>query len=281
MLLYVLAAAANNYTDALTELAKHFFDWLVAPPDVTAPLAGAIKTWIRTQRDDHDALYKAVLPELAADDEAVVNFVTDDIIVGEETYSPGEYCSRIAGILAGTPLRQSATYAILPEVSDIKRLAKDAMDTAVDAGKLLLFHDGVKVKVGRAVTSLTTTTSKSAQLKKIKIAEALDLIKNDLRILMQDNYIGKFANSYDNKCLLITAILDYFKELEREGILQTGSAVAVDVDEQRTYLRNRGDDVSSLTDKQVKEANTDEKVFLMANIRILDAIEDIALPISF
>ena len=281
VLLYVLPASAEDYNDALAELAKYTWDWLCCPPDIDATLAAAVKTWIVAQRTDQDALYKAVLPALVADHEAIVNFITDGITVGLDEFDEGEYCSRIAGLLAGTPLRQSATYAVLPEVSDVTRLTKADMDTAVDAGKLLLFHDGVKVKTGRAVTSLTTLGTKSAQLKKIKIVEALDLIKNDLRVLMQDSYIGKYANSYDNKCVLITAIQDYFKGLEREGILQAWSTVAIDIDAQRAYLVAAGVDVSTLTDKEIKEANTDDKVFLAASIRILDAIEDIALPIQF
>jgi hypothetical protein len=281
VLLYVLPAAAENYDAALAELATRSWDWLVAPPDVSAALAAALKTWITTQRTSQDALYKAVLPATAADDEAIVNFITDGIKVGATTYDEAQYCSRIAGLLAGTPLSQSATYAVLSEVSDVTRMSKGEMDTAVDGGSFLLFHDGVKVKTGRAVTSLTTTTDKSVQLKKIKIVEAMDLIKYDLRILLQDNYIGKYANSYDNKCVLITAILDYFKTLERDGILPAGSTVEIDVDAQRAYLVTLGVDVSALTDKQIKEYDTNDKVFLTATIRILDAIEDIALPIQF
>ena len=72
-----------------------------------------------------------------------------------------------------------------------------------NAGKFVLLFDGTKVKTGRGVTSLTTTTSKPALLKKIKIVETLDLIKRDLRLLVEDEYIGKYANSYDNKCVLV------------------------------------------------------------------------------
>ena len=281
VLLYVLDDEETDYDDALAELAKHSFDWLVAPPDVDPTLAAAVKTWILAQRTNAQAVCKAVLPNLAADDESIVNFTTAGITVGSDTYDAGEYCSRIAGILAGTPLTQSATYAVTEEVNDITRLTKAEMDTAVDAGKLLLFHDGLKVKIGRAVTSLTTLGTKSAQLKKIKIVMAMDLIRNDLRLLIQDNYIGKRANTYDNKGVLITAILDYFKQLERDGILQPGSTVGIDIDAQRAYLVERGDDVASMTDKQIREANTDDKVFLTATIKILDAIEDVTLPIAF
>ena len=279
---YILDDEAEAYTDALTTLATKSFDWLVAAPNVDATLAGAVKTWIVGQRSDNDAIYKAVLPNLTADDEAIVNFTGTGIKVGSTTYSTAEYCSRIAGILAGTPLRQSVTYTALSEVNDITRLSKTEQETAVAAGKMILIHDGRKVKIGAGITSLTTVTSKSEQLQKIKIVEALDLIKNDLRILYEDSYIGKVNNNYDGKCLLVTATLDYLRGLESEGILKEGaSTVAIDVDAQRNYLRTHGVDVSNMTEQEIKEADTDSSAFLTASIVPLDAIESITLPIEF
>lgn len=273
---------AGTIADALTELALYEFDWLAGPPDLGAEDAAAVKTWIRTQRDDYDKIYKAVLPNLVADDEAIVDFTAADIAVGSSEYTTAGYCARIAGLIAGTPLSQSVTYAVLDEVSDIERLSKAALDAAVEAGKLVLVHDSTKVKVGRGVTSLTTTTDKSKLLKKIKLVETLDLIQSDLRVLTQDTYIGKLANSYDNKVVLMSAYMAYLKELEADGVLQAGkSSVEIDLDAQRQYLKDRGDNVVGMTDTQIKTADTDEHVFIKGSIRMLDAIEDVSLDIDF
>lgn len=278
---YVMAAA-ESISDALAALAAYEFDWLAGPPDLDAAGAGTIKTWITTQRADYDKIYKAVLPDTAADSAAIVNFIGDSIAISGDVLTTAEYCSRIAGLIAGTPLTQSVTFAPLSDASDVERLTKAELDAAVEAGKLVLLHDGVKVKVGRGVTSLTTTTSTSALLKKIKMAETLDLIKHDLRILTQDTYIGRLANSYDNKIVLLGAYMTYLKELEAEGVLQRGtSKIEIDVDAQRDYLRNRGDSVTGMTDAQIKTANTDSHVFVKGSIRMLDAIEDVDLDINF
>ena len=69
------------------------------------------------------------------------------------------------------------------------------MDEAIDGGEFILYHDGEKVKVGRGVNSLQTTTAdRGEQCKKIKIVEAMDLMKRDITTTMQDSYIGKYAN---------------------------------------------------------------------------------------
>lgn len=97
---------------------------------------------------------KVILPNVAADDEGVINFVSSGIKVGEGTFTAAQYAGRIAGVLAGTPAYCSATYAALPEVTGVDTLADP--DSAVDAGKLFLIDDGRQVKLSRAVTSKTT-----------------------------------------------------------------------------------------------------------------------------
>lgn len=277
---YVLEDSATDLSAALAFFETQTFDYLVGPPDCSSEQASEIATWIKNQRAN-DFTPKAVLPNINADSEAIINFTTSGIKVGKDEYTTAGYCARIAGLIAGTPMAISCTYAPLPEVTDVTRLTKEQMDAAIDNGEFIIFHDGEKVKVGRGVNSLITTTQDKGEIfKKIKIVEAIDMIKNDIKITAQDNYIGKYANSYDNKCLLITAIRGYFEQLELEGILQAGSSyVGIDLAAQEAYLKSIGIDTSEMTEQEIKEANTGDKVFLAASIKILDAIEDINLEI--
>jgi len=78
--------------------------------------------------------FKAVLPNVAADYEGVINFSTDKVTVQGKVYSTSEYCTRIAGILAGLSLSRSATYLVLNEVEAIEESENpdDAMDLVKD-----------------------------------------------------------------------------------------------------------------------------------------------------
>lgn len=281
VIVYVMPAAATDLNEALDYLAGQTFDYLAGPPDITISECSDIATWIKAQRET-GATPKAVLPTTAADSEAIINFATDDIKVGNEQFSAAEYCSRIAGLIAGTPMTISCTYAPLPEVTDVERLTKEEMDEAIDRGEFIIFYDGEKVKVGRGVNSLQTTTQEKGEaFKKIKIVEAIDMIKADIRKTIEDNYIGKYANSYDNKCLLVSAILGYFKGLEAEGILETStSSVEIDVDAQEKYLQSKGVNTENMTEDEIKKYPTDDKVFVRARIKILDAIEDVELSVA-
>lgn len=274
-----LPTAAANYTDALNELETRKFDYLAVPGIVTAD-AQTVASWVKDLRDNKDIKIKAVLPNTASDHEGIINFATENIAVGAKTYSASEYTARIAGLLAGTPLSISATFWPLSEVTDVPRLTKTDFDTAIAAGKFVLYHDGEKVKVARSVNSLVTTTSdKGEDFKKIKIVDIMDMRHNDIKNTVEDSYIGKYPNSYDNKLLLVSAIKAYDEGITADGLLdpEFDNNTGIDVDAQRVYLNSIGTDTAQMTDQQVKEANTHDKVFLCSNIKILDAIEDFNL----
>ncbi|MCX7710062.1 MAG: phage tail sheath subtilisin-like domain-containing protein [Clostridia bacterium] len=274
-----LPAAAANYNSALNELETRKFDYL-AIPGITAADAATIANWVKTQRDTKDIKVKAVLPDTGADHEGIINFTTTNIEVGGKTYTASEYCARIAGLLAGTPLNISATFWPLPEVVNVPRMTRDDYDAAIAAGKFVLYHDGEKVKVARAVNSLVTTTAdKGEDFKKIKIVDIMDLRHDDIKNTIEDSYIGKYPNSYDNKLLLVSAIKAFDEGLEKDGLLDPAfnNNTGIDVVTQKTYLEGLGVSTSGMNEQQIKEANTHDKVFLLSNIKILDAIEDFKL----
>ena len=227
---------------------------------------------------------KVVLPNVTtADTEKVINFTTTNIKTTLGDYTTSEYTSRIAGLLAGTPMTISATFAPLKEVIGFDQLTKEQMDEAISKGQLILYHDGEKAKIARGVNSFTTTTQdKGESFKKIKIVDAMHMIEDDIKTTCEDSYIGKYSNSYDNKCVLVTAIQAYLDQLVLEGILDADfkNVVEIDVEQQRTYLRSVGVDVSNMKELDIKKANTRDKVFLRSQIKILDAIEDIVLNVD-
>jgi len=276
---YFIEDDSVDYTDALNYFKTVTWDYLVVPTVATDEQTTAIVNYIKSERAA-DHLVKAVLPNTAADSEAIINYTTAAAIVNDVTYTAEEYCSRIAGIIAGTPVEMSATYATLPELTDCSRLTKAEMDTAVNAGKFFLWWDGEKVKTSRAVNSLTTlTSSKNTQFQKIKIVSAVDIISFDIKKMIQDTYIGKVSNNYDNKQILMTAIGSYFDELLIDGVVSRYN-IAIDINANRAYLNAHGVDTSEMTEDEIKMADTGSNVFLVATLRILDVIEDVTLKIT-
>lgn len=278
---YTTDAEDANLTQALAYMATQDFDYLVGPADCSSSEAAAIATWVDSQRTNNGAKYKAVLPNQASDKYPIINFTASGMTDGTEEYTTAEYCSRIAGLLAGTPMKIAATYAPLPELTDVARLTKEELDAAVNAGELALKWDGRQVKVDRAVNSFVTTSQGMLDsFKKIKIVEIMDLIRTDITATAEDSYIGKYANTYDNKLLLVTAIRGYFMGLEQDQLVQPGYTVDIDVSAQEQYLVARGVDTSEMTEQEIREADTGSHVFLLIRCKILDAIEDIEIQVE-
>ncbi|MDE6588952.1 MAG: phage tail sheath subtilisin-like domain-containing protein [Oscillospiraceae bacterium] len=280
VIVYVMGAD-GSLADALDYMAAQVFDYICGPADCTKEEAADIASWVKSQRLNNGAKFKAVLPNHPADNYAIVNFAGSAMTDGTTVWSTAEYCSRIAGLLAGTPMKISATYAPLPELSDCARLTKEASDEAVGSGELALKWDGRKVKLNRAVTSLVTTSEGMLDsFKKIKIVEIMDLIRTDITATAEDEYVGKYANSYDNKMLLVTAIRGYLMGLEQGGLVQPGYTVDIDVDAIEQYLVSRGTNTDEMTTRELREADTGSHVFILVRCKILDAIEDILINVE-
>ena len=264
---------------ALKWLATQKFDYLAGPVDLSEAEAAVLKEWVIRQREDNRAIYKAVLPGCAADNEGVVNFTTSGIQVAGDIFDAAAYCGRIAGLIAGTPMTQSVTYSVLAEVEDVDRLGAAGEDAAVGRGELILTHDGEKVKLGRGVNSLTSLGERPGVWQKIKIVEVLDMIQQDLRLAIQDNYMGKFQNSYDNKLLLITAVKLYLQALAKDQLIERDFTCDIDLDEQDRWLQSQGVATADMTERQIREANTKTHVFLDLDLTPIDAIEDVHVKI--
>lgn len=274
-----LDVSASNYNDALTRLSSKRWNYLSIPGISDADVS-AVSTWLISQRTNDKTTFKAVLPNSESNHEGIVNFTTDGIVVGETTYSTSQYTTRIAGILAGLPLTRSSTYFELNEVDSITE--SETPDSDIDEGQLILISDGEKVKIGRGVNSLTTTTTdKGEDFKKIKIIEGHDLVLEDITRTFNDNYVGKVNNSYDNQVLFITAINAYTRGLEGD-VLDAASVntIGVDVESQRLAWESQGMDMSELNDQQVKEKAFGSKVFIAGKLKFLDAVEDLNFNIS-
>ena len=264
--------------EALERLKNKKWSYL-AVPGIADEELDTVVNFIKEQRSTYHKSFKAILPNVAADNEGIINFATDNIKVGSKTYKTAEFSMRLGGLLAGLPLNRSATYYTLPEVESIQE--SETPDTDVDNGKLILINDGTKIKIARGVNSLTTTTeTKGDDFKKIKIVEAVDMIRDDTRTTFEDDFVGKVENSYDNKIIFIAAINKYFTDLASSGVLysQFENKAEIDIESTRAWLSQKKD-VSAWDDEAIKTANTDTYVFVKANIQIQDAIEDLDFKI--
>lgn len=278
--LYVLGSE-GEISEALTYFEGVEFNLMCMPSAETSDVT-AIKAFIKKMNDVVKYKCDAILANEEADSEAIINYTAKNIVVGGESVTTANHTARMAGLIEGTPLHQSITFATLSDVDAIENLTKEQADTRIDNGELILVREMGKVRVARGVNSLTTLTdTKGNAFQKIKLRKTLNLIHNDLRRVIVEKYIGKVPNNYDNKCILITEIKNYLEELENEQLIEKVSYVGIDLEAHKKWLKdNTNLDVNSMTEQEIKEANTQSNVFLAISLKTLDAMEDIVINVE-
>ena len=177
---------------------------------------------------------------------------------------------------------RSATYFKLTEVESVK--VYEDLNDRIDKGELHLFdeEDGEGVKIARACNSLQTfTTDKGEEFRKIKIMEGVDMVTDDIRDTFKKYYIGKYINDYDHKMLFIGAILVYFGQLAGNVLdSRAGNTVDIDFQFQKDYAIIKGEDVSQMTNMQIREYNTGSQIGLSGKVKFVDAMEDLKITFT-
>lgn len=278
----VRVGSSGTLADATAILETQTYHWVCTPESsFQSGLAAYIKGLNTDSRTRH---VKCVVTGVTgADDMHVVNVANTNVTEAgaSSTTAMAAYLPRIGGLLAACPLDGSVTYAALTDLDAVAAVADPG--ASIDAGNLVLIKEDDTVFVGRGVNTLTTIGSgQTADLKKIAVVEAVDLIREDVILTFKGSYQGKVRNSPDNQALFVSDILEYFKRLEEEQILnpdETNDAW-IDVPAMRQAWSAAGVDVSGLSDEQIRAKPYSSYVYVAAQIRVLDAMEDLIMVIA-
>jgi hypothetical protein len=221
------------YTEAREAFEARPFNVFVFDGEVSDTELTDTRAWVQQNRDEGKHFMLVVGGNATDDadptlgnqrsttlsDEYVVNLISGVEINGT-AYSSAEFAPYIAGLIAGTPINQAITYVPVPVDDVTKRLRNSEIDTALEAGSLVLVNDGEKVKVEQGIT-----TSKD-KIRKIRARQA---ITTDISKMAQDYYIGRLDNKPAGQATLISAIKAYLETLENQNVLMLeGNPVRLD-----------------------------------------------------
>lgn len=244
------------------------FNVFVYPGEVDAGEQDATVAWVDRNRKEGKH-FSAVFGGTAAEDQDptvgnarsirladdyVVNLITGVVLGDGSQLTSAEYASVIAGLIAGTGINKSITYAALPVADVTKRLRNNEINAALTSGSLVLVHDGRNVKVEQGVTTKSDETARG----KIRIMRARQAVATDIPATAKDRYIGKIDNNPAGQATLISAIKAYLETLELNNVLMNPQ---VSLDPQR---ESKGDCVF-LTVSYV-EVDSMERIFLTINV---------------
>ncbi len=256
----------------------------IAMADASEAETTDLATYVKSAVKNEKKRYKLLAYNNQADSMHVVNYTNTEV---EFTDSRGiqtgdKAIPYLLGMLAGMPLTMSA---IAKKLTKFKKVTEPAdVDAAIENGELVLINDA-GVKVGRGVNSLTTISEGIIESQKfIQVVEILDLMFVDIYDTWNENYKGKYQNSADNQALFISALTSYFKVLAIENLLDRNfdNKAYVDIEKQReANVSKYGSEVVNAWSEEEAKAHTYmSDVFLAAQVKVLQAMEDLMLEIT-
>jgi len=226
VLVYTMPAAPEvaDYIAAREAFEARQFNVFVYDGEIAESEQSATLTWLSRNRNEKKHFFFVTGGDAEDDqtsatgdarsvllsDDYVVNLISGTV-VGDTEYSSGQYAAYVAGLVAGTPINKSITYTQV-RVNDVtKRLRNSEIEASLEAGSLVLVHDGEKVKVEQG---LTTSGDK---IRKVSGRQA---IATDIEKTARDNYIGKIDNNASGQATLVSAIKLYLETLANENVLE-------------------------------------------------------------
>ena len=276
-----------DYDKAIEWVEYSMCDIVAFPNVATDNKVAEVKEGIIAMRNRHKRVF-AVLPECAGDNEGIIGWYGKVYNDDGREIPKEDYCCRIAGAIAGTGLTSSICYMTLSDVANCERLSDAEMDAAVAAGKLIPMWDGEKVKIVNDVTTFQTITeTKNNSYKVIKLVRDLDMVYSDIYILVRDTYTGKYVNSYDNQCVLLSAINNYLSKCVSDQIFSF-AYIEFNIKAKREWVKEAIEQYpdkfidrdgnkykyEDMTDDDIKRCWSSDKLFYLGHLGLLDTMKE-------
>lgn len=260
--------ASAQYIKLRDEFEARAFNVFVYPTEVAPLEQDATVTWTDRNREEGKH-FMFVMGGTAEEDQDptvgnarsvrcksdyVVNLINGGLdSEGNELHS-GVYAAYIAGLIAGTAINRSITYAELPLADVNKHLKNSEIVEALSSGSLVLVNDGKKIKIEQGVVTNSDATKRG----KIRIMRARQAVATDIPTTARDRYIGKIDNNPAGQAALISAIKAYLETLELNNVIMSPAVV---LDPKRPSV---GDCVFLAV--SYVEVDSMERIFLTVNV---------------
>lgn len=274
----------GTVSDAINTVKTLKLDWIGSPSTVAA-VQNDIASFVK-ESEANGKTYKAVVfnPTAMPDSKHVVRIANTKVVFADERGEKDSYAMipSMLGVLAGLKLNRSATYLTMNNLKSVLEVSN--IDDEISKGGLVLFNDEGEVKISTAVNSLTTVDANNTlMMTKIENIETMDMIYSDIVRTFKDGYVGKSKNSTDRQYLFIGAVNSYFKSLAMDELLDPNypNKAFIDVVSQRIALKAlKGDVVDTWSDELVINTPVGTKVFVSADIKLLESTENLTFAVK-
>ncbi|MDO5548311.1 MAG: phage tail sheath C-terminal domain-containing protein [Eubacteriales bacterium] len=265
----------------------------VTVADGTAEDYAALIAFAKTAQEEDIGWHVLTYGEGGADCKHVENLsskIVGNVVWSDEergTTGGVELLPRLAGILSACNVVRSATYYVLDDLIDIIAATPAEGETAadiedeIDSGNLCLFNDHGTIRIARGVNTLQTLndTDNTDDMRFIDVVETIDLLRDDIRSLFLNQYVGQVKNSADNQALFVGELITLMQDYASAEILDSDydNTAAVDADAMRAYWEAAGTDTSEMSDDDIKKKIVGREVYVRMTFKPLRAMEGVTV----
>ena len=237
----------------------------------------SLATWVKA-RALEGKTYKVLCYKLTAPNSEYVHNFTNPYVTfkdGRGRVTGDNYIPSLLAILCVCNVTRGVTYYVCKNLSEVDGVAD--VKIALNNGELVLINDFDKVRVGTGINSLVTIDPLKGQfddMKYIEIMEATDMIKDDIRDIYKNDYVGSHKNNLDNQMIFISAVNTYFGDLAESEILDNNydNLGFISIAKQRKAWESTNPEAKLWDDTKVKNMSYKRSTFLGADIKVLGSM---------
>lgn len=207
------------YQKYLDKIESYTFNIMgVATTETT--IKNLIVAFTKRMRDEVGAKFQAVLHDIAADYEGVINVIND--VTADDNFDKSSIVYFMTGIEANCAINKTCLNKIYTGEFEVNTdYTQSQLEDAIQAGKLVLHNVNNEVRILEDVNSLVTTSETKGDIfKNNQTIRVADQIANDIAVLFNTKYLGNVPNNESGRISLWTDIVKHHTQLQDIGAIE-------------------------------------------------------------
>lgn len=190
----------------------------VATTDNT--IKNLIVAFVKRMRDEVGAKFQAVLHDIAADYEGVINVIND--VKTDNNFDKSSIVYFMAGIEANCAINKTCLNKVYNGEFEVDTdYTQSQLEDAIKNGKLILHNVNNEVRILEDINSLVTTSDNKGEIfKNNQTIRVADQIANDIAVLFNTKYLGNVPNNESGRISLWTDIVKHHTQLQEIGAIE-------------------------------------------------------------
>ena len=197
------------------------FTYNIMAVDTTdSTIKNLIVAFTRRMRDEVGAKFQAVLHNIAADYEGVINVI--NTVTAGDNFNTSSIVYFVGGIEAACEINKTCLNKVYNGEFEVNTdYTQSQLETAIKNGQFVLHNVNNEVRILEDINSLTTTSDTKGEIfKSNQTIRVADQIANDIAVLFNTKYLGNVPNNESGRISLWADIVKHHTQLQEIGAIE-------------------------------------------------------------